>query len=98
MSLEADLLEALLLAELEVLNTLALESLGNDLAEESLHERTGDKHTTSCLLESTSLDGLGNERYPSVEFALAETTEGLTEGHVTNDVESSEVYNSQITV
>jgi hypothetical protein len=97
-SCRRSLLEALLLAELKVLNTLALESLGDELAEESLHERTSDEHAARSLLESTSLDGLGDERHPSVEFTLTKTSERLTKGHVANDVESGEVYNtSQIT-
>jgi hypothetical protein len=89
---KGNILEALLLAELEVLDALPAQFGGDELAEEALHEAAGHEHATGGLLVGASLDSLRNKGDPRVEDAILETTKGLTKGHIADDVECGEVF------
>lgn len=68
---------------------------GNELAKKLLHGTASCEHTPGRLLISTSLDGLGYQGDPGVEYTVPETPERFSESHIADDVESGEVYMCQ---
>lgn len=85
------ILVALLLAQLEMLNTLRTQVRWDQELRLLLQPRTGFENTTGGLLERACLDRLSNQLDPVLLFAISQTAEGLAEGHVADDIEGSEV-------
>lgn len=86
-----DVLETLLSAQLQVLESLPAQATGDQVQKEPLRQGARLEHAAGSLLISASLDGFGDESNPFVKQTVSETAERFAKGHVANYVEGREV-------
>lgn len=72
--------------------SLLTEIRRNQVAQHTLSEAPSLGNSSSSLLVRASLDGLSDERNPSMENTVFQAAERLTESHVADNVKGGKVY------